>query len=278
MTYKNLLIHLDDRASCESRTAAAITLARAHSAHLTGLYVAIDPILPGSLRAEVPPEYLAILGEQQTEAIEAGRKAFEHTVAGSGLNTDFRSTRVHASSVAEAVALHARYADLVLLGQPESDARGEYESGTAEDVIMSSGRPGLVVPYIGAGKTIGRRPMVAWNGGREAARAINDAMPVLETADRVSVIVVNPGQGDHGEEPGADIALHLARHGIKVEAQHLEIRDMSAADAILSRIADQDIDLLIMGAYGHSRVREWVLGGVTRQILAQMTVPALMSH
>ncbi len=278
MTYKNLLIHLDDRASCKSRTAAAIALARSHSAHLTGLFVAVDPILPGSLRAEVPPEYLSMLGEQQEEAIEAGRKAFNDMVRAADVNTEFRSVRVSSSSIADAVALHARYADLVLLGQPESDVRGEYEAGTAEDVIMSSGRPGLVVPYIGAGKTIGRRPMVAWNGGREAARAINDAMPILENAERVSVIVVNPASGDHGEEPGADIALHLARHGIKVEAHHLEIRDMSAADAILSRIADQDIDVLVMGAYGHSRVREWVLGGVTRQILAQMTVPVLMSH
>ena len=143
---------------------------------------------------------------------------------------------------------------------------------------MAAGRPALVVPYIGAGKTIGARPMVAWDGGREAARAVNDAMPMLERAKSVVVLTVNPKKRDHGQEPGADIALHLARHGIKVEAQHLEVRDMSVADTILSRMADQGIDLLVMGAYGHSRIREWVMGGTTRQIFANMTVPVLMSH
>ena len=147
-------------------------------------------------------------------------------------------------------------------------------------MVLSSGRPTLVVPYIGPTRTLAQSVTVAWDAGREAARAVNDALPFLERAQAVTVMVVNPrpGIGSHGEEPGADIALHLARHGIKVEAQHLEVRDMSVADAILSRAADQSIDLLVMGAYGHSRFREWVLGGATRQIFAQMTVPVLMSH
>ena len=101
---------------------------------------------------------------------------------------------------------------------------------------------------------------------------------MLERAKSVIVLTVNPGKGNHGEQPGADISLHLARHGIKVEAQHLEARDLSVADVILSRMADEDIDLLVMGAYGHSRFREWVMGGTTRQIFANMTVPVLMSH
>ena len=176
------------------------------------------------------------------------------------------------------VALHARYADLVVLGQPDSENGGEVDAQVPEDVVLSAGRPALVVPYIGAGEEIGKRVLIAWDGGREAARAVNDALPLLEKAEFVAVLVVNPSQGAHGEEPGADIALHLARHGIAVEAQHIEVRDLSTGNALLSRLADEAIDLLVMGAYGHSRLREMVLGGVTREVFQQMTVPVLMSH
>ena len=278
MSYKNFLVHLDDRKSCAGRVAAAISLAQAHEAHLTGLYIATDPVLPSNLRAEAPPEYMRMLLEQQKEAMVVAEQNFGETMRKAGVNADCRSTHMTSSLIPTVISLHARYADLVVLGQPEPDARGEYQSSNAEDVIMSSGRPALVVPYIGPGKTLGQRVMVAWDGGREAARAVGDAMPLLEKAESVSVVVINPKSGDHEAQPGADISLHLARHGIKVEAQQLEIRDMSVADAILSRMADQAIDLLVMGAYGHSRIREWVLGGTTRQIFAQMTVPVLMSH
>jgi nucleotide-binding universal stress UspA family protein len=278
MAFKNLLVHLDDRKSCAGRVAAAVTLAEAHGAHLAGLYIAADPILPANLRAEAPPEYVRMLWDQQKEAMAEAERRFKETLRKAGLKGECRTAHMPSSLVPSTISMHARYADLVLLGQPEPDARGEYQSSNAEDVIMASGRPALVVPYIGAGETLGRRIMIAWDGGREAARAVADAMPLLEAADRVGVCVINPKSGNHGAEPGADIALHLARHGIKVEVQHLEVRDMSVADTILSRMADQDIDLLVMGAYGHSRIREWVLGGTTRQIFAQMTVPVLMSH
>ncbi len=278
MPYKNLLVYLDDRKSCAGRVAAAIALAQAHGAHLTGLYVAPDPQLPGNLRAEVPQEYLQMLGEHQKEAMAAARAAFIKTVEKAGVNADCRTTHASSTMVADIIALHARYADLVVLGQPENEARVDFSATNTEDAVMTGGRPALVVPYIGAGKTIGQRIMVAWDGGREAARAVNDAMPALEMAESVKVVAVNPKKGQHAMEPGADIALHLARHGIKVEVQHFDVRDMSIADALLSRASDQDIDLLVMGAYGHSRVREWVMGGTTRQIFAQMTVPVMMSH
>ena len=278
MSYKSILVHLDDHKSCAGRILAAIALAQTHDAHLTGLYVAAEPALPGSLRAEIPPDFMRTILEQQQDVMATAKRSFVETATKAGLNADCRTVRTTSSLIASVVSLHARYADLVVLGQPESDARGETELSDAEDVVMAAGRPSLIIPYIGAGDGFGRRAMVAWDGGREAARAVGDAMPMLEKAESVAVVVVNPKSGDHGAEPGADIALHLARHGIKVEAQHLEARDMSVADTILSRAADQSIDLLVMGAYGHSRFREWVLGGATRQIFAQMTVPVLMSH
>lgn len=278
MPYKNLLVHVDDGKASKRRLAAAIALARAHDAHLTGLYVAADPSFPGSLRAEVPPEFLTMLQDQLTERLAAAKARFVKTVERAGLTADCRAVHAPGMQIPEVIALHARYVDLVVLGQPDPGEDSEIGNQTAEDVVLAAGRPGLIVPYIGAGKSIGERILVAWDAGREAARAVNDAMPMLERAKSVVVLAVNPRRGNHGAQPGADIALHLARHGLKVEAQHLEAKELSVADAILSRLADEDIDLLVMGAYGHSRFREWVLGGTTRQIFEQMTVPVLMSH
>ncbi|MFQ5774919.1 MAG: universal stress protein [Kiloniellaceae bacterium] len=278
MTYRNLLVHIDDGKAAEGRLAAAIALARAHGAHLTGLYVGVDPVLPANLRAEVPPHFLATLRDQLDERIASAEARFTAAVERAGLSADCRTARCPATSVPEVIARHARYADLVILGQREPDERGDVEGDVAEDVVLSSGRPALVIPYIGAGKTLGERVMVAWDAGREAARAVGDAMPMLERAGSVVVLVINPRKGDHGQEPGADISLHLARHGIKVEAQQIDAKELTVADALLSRLADEAIDLLVMGAYGHSRLREWVLGGTTRQIFEQMTVPVLMSH
>ena len=182
--------------------------------------------------------------------------------------------------VARVIALHARHADLVVLGQPDPESTVTGHRQTLEEIVLSAGRPALVVPYIGPAKTLGERVVVAWDAGREAARAVNDALPILRRAKAVTVLSINPRPGidGHGEEPGADLAVHLARHGVKVEVQHSKGEEIGVGNAILSRLADRGADLLVMGAYGHSRLRELVLGGATRRILQNMTVPTLMSH
>ena len=278
MAYRSLLVHIDDTKANTKHLEAAIVLAQAHGAHLTGIYAAIEPSLPGNILAEVPARLLDGLQKQAAERVTAAEAAFTEVVERAGLSSDFRVVHCTSSRVAEVIALHARYADLVILGQPEPRDNGEVDAEMPEDVVLGAGRPALVIPYIGAGKQIGKKILIAWDGGREAARAINDALPLLEKAESVAVLVINPSRGGHGEQPGADIALHLARHGITVEAQHIEVRDISTGNALLSRLADEDVDLLVMGAYGHSRLRQMVLGGVTREMFQQMTVPVLMSH
>jgi nucleotide-binding universal stress UspA family protein len=136
------------------------------------------------------------------------------------------------------------------------------------------------VPFLGKTSTFGERVLIAWDNGREAARAVNDALPILKTAKSVTVLSVNPVLSSDGgrREPGADISLHLARHGVKVEAARAVASDISVGDAIVADIAEDGVDLLVMGAYGHSRLRELMLGGVTRQILGNMFVSVLMSH
>lgn len=278
MPYKNLLVHLDDSDAGQGRVAAAIALAQAHEAHLTGLYVGIEPALPGTIGSEVPPEFLRGLEAKVEQQVEAAKERFTRQAEREGLTADCRTAVASYMRVPGTVALHARYADLAIVGQPETEGAAFENPNVAEGVVMAAGRPILIIPYIGAGEAIGRRVLVAWDGGREATRAVNDALPLLERAHAVTVLTINPSKGRHGERPGADLGLHLARHGIRVDVAHIEARDLSVGDALLSRAADDGADLLVMGAYGHSRMREWVLGGATRQILGEMTVPVFMSH
>jgi len=174
--------------------------------------------------------------------------------------------------------MRARYCDLVVVGQTNPD-----ESSPAvmddfpEYMILNSGRPILVVPYAGEFKNIGKRPLVAWDGSRAATRAITDAIPFLRDADLVHVAIVNPKGDTHGDQPGADLASYLARHGIKLEVS-VQRTKLDIGNAILSLAADLNSDMLVMGGYGHSRFKEMIMGGATRSILESMTIPALMSH
>jgi len=177
--------------------------------------------------------------------------------------------------------LNARYSDLVIAGQRERDA--EDDAGLApefvDELVLSAGRPVLLVPYAGRFPDTGKRVLVAWNASAEAARAVADALPLLARAENVNVVVFEPGRtGDHGEEPGADAALYLARHGVKATVSTYGSPDVDIGSQILSRAADNGADLIVMGAYGHSRMRELILGGATRTILESMTAPVLMSR
>jgi nucleotide-binding universal stress UspA family protein len=280
MTFKDLLVHVDNTEACEGRLRAALALADAQGAHLTGLALAAETSMPSYIGGQLPPE---ILDMQRQQALERGRAAasrFAKAVQGSGRPVDCRIVESLDIDVTRVMIQHARHADLVVLGQPDPE---EDETGlrqTLEEVILACGRPALVVPYIGAAKTLGERVVVAWDAGREAARAVNDALPILQRAKQVTVLSINPRPGfdGHGEEPGADIALHLARHDVKVEVQHSQGEEIAIGQALLSRLADRGADLLVMGVYGHSRLRELVLGGATRTILQNMTVPVFMSH
>jgi len=180
------------------------------------------------------------------------------------------------------LALHARYSDITVLGQPNDEEafKGPSSDAVLVNVMMSSGRPVLAVPYAGHFERVAERVLIAWNASRESTRAVNDALPLLRDAKAVTVLAVNPKHGieGHGDVPAADIALHLARHGVKAEAAHTIARDISEGDALLSYAADLGVDLIVSGGYGHSRAREMVFGGVTRTLLQQMTVPMLLSH
>ena len=189
--------------------------------------------------------------------------------------------QVASGKVSETVVCQARHADLVVLGQVDP-AHPPPPAGRqlVEDVLMTSGRPILVIPYIGRFERFGTNILVGWNNSREAARAVNDAIPLLAEAASVTILEANP----IGRKPAiddaasADITRHLTRHGISAKTARTALASISASDALLSYAADVSADLLVVGGYGHSRLRERILGGVTRELLQHMTLPVLMSH
>jgi nucleotide-binding universal stress UspA family protein len=184
--------------------------------------------------------------------------------------------------VGEAVARRARAVDLAVLGQVDPDHKLPPPARhLIEDVLMNAGRPLLLIPFAGRFDTIGTNVLVGWNGSREAARATHDALPLIQPAATVTVLTVERGKpGEEPEEmPGADLVEHLARHGLAVTAARTaKDSSITDADALLSYASDIGADLLVVGGYGHSRARELILGGVSRELLQHMTVPLLMSH
>ncbi len=282
MTYKDLLAVFDGDPRSRDRLLIAADLAVRFDAHLVGLYVTTIPQLPPQ------PSYLgATLLDPMCHAfeLESGKRAesmrllFEDIVARHSLSAEWREATGYPAEVA---AVHGRYADLIVLGQ--CDAAANEAGGTPmrpEEVALLVGRPILVLPYAGHFAAIGRHVLIAWDAGREATRAVNDALPLLAGAASVTVIAVDPREsagGGHGAIPGADIALPLARHGVAVRTERATSNGIGIGNTLLSRVNDLGADLLVMGAYGHSRLREVLLGGVTRTILESMTVPVLMAH
>ena len=282
MSYKDLLVVLDSDAASRRRIDLAAGLAERFAAHLVGLYPLPVPEVPHHLSyydpAVLNPFFLD-LRQQAQAAAEEEREAFEHAASLRGLSAEWRLV-AEGGAQADA-ALHARYVDLTILGQLDPD-RGDVEliRPRPEQVTLASGRPILVIPYAGQFATVGRRVLIGWDASREATRAVNDAMPLLMAADIVTVLTIDAREGPdaHGELPGADISLHLARHGVKAEIERTVSAGIAPGEVLLSRAADLGADLLVIGAYGHSRVRELLLGGATRSILQSMTLPVLMSH
>lgn len=273
MAIKNILVHVSDDPRSSTRLELAIALARVHEAHLTALYVIPSLQFPGYVLPQIPAEILADQRRNTIEEAERAKAVFLEATDREGVLSEWRTVEDVPKNNTE---LHARCADLVVVGQRDPEmALGSFYD-LAEQLVMTAGRPVLVVPYAGQFKTVGERVLLGWDGTREATRAVHDALPILVRAQEAVVFCVNPP--DRGRTAGADMTAHLARHGVKAEARHTITSDLEVGDALLSAAADFGSDLLVMGAYGHSRVRELVLGGATRHILQHMTIPVLMSH
>ncbi len=280
MTYRTILVHLDQEPLCALRTRTAIHLARDMDCRLIGLAptglvdLPVSPQAAGSL-ADFASAAWDALRVGATQAVEQ----FRHACDAAGLKS--YEAVMDEADAASSLVYHAHCSDLAVLGQPDPQAPGHRQAqAVVEEVILQSARPTLLIPYAGRFDTPGRNVMVAWDDSREAARAVSDALPLLRRARQVQVVSWNEAgtEADARLNERMDALRHwLMWQGVPAETR-VETTAVSISDAMLSRAADLGTDLVVMGAYGHSRWAERVLGGATRGLLTSMTVPVLMSH
>jgi nucleotide-binding universal stress UspA family protein len=255
----------------------AVSIAEAFEAHILGVAVAYEPVIPGTVMGGIPPEFIESQRAESETKARAAIARFEQSAKRSGLSFETRILSTSISGAATQLGQIGRRFDLVVVGQADRDKAGA-DDIVDEGVLFESGRPVLFVPFIQKAGLALERVMICWDGSRAAARAVADAMPFLHKSKQVEVVIIATGRPKSDEIPGADLGQHLARHGLKVEVKRITSPDIDVPSTILSYAADSSADMLVMGGYGHSRLREFVLGGATRGLLESMTVPVLMSH
>ena len=255
----------------------AVSVAAAFEAHVAGIAFLYDPIIPLSGAGYIPADVIDTQERDNADATMAAADHFAKAAALAGVSADPLTLSTSVSGAGEQFGRLARRFDLSLVGQSEPETNA-IEEVIAEAALFDSGRPVIIVPYIQKAPLKLDRVMVCWDGGRQSARAMADAMPLLKRAGRAEVVIVADEHGKEDEIAGADVGQHLARHGVNVEVKRVAKGDIDVADVLLSHAADIAADIIVMGGYGHSRLREFVLGGVTRSILQSMTTPVFMSH
>ena len=278
MTYKTVLVHCESGKAAPTCLAAATGIAEKFGARLVALHARALFEMPTFYEDAFSMGPLVEAHEERVKAEQlASRGYFHDAVKGRAMASEWLAMDGHAE---ELLAQKARCADLVVVGQTGLDIAFSTPENLPEAVAMTSGRPVLVIPSVGAAKPIGKKIMLCWNASRESARAAADAMPFFGAAEKVIVLVVEARKSDADPKApaGADAVAWLAQQGIDAIVDRETANDADVGSVILARAAAHDIDLIVMGVYGHSRLREWAMGGASRTILSGMTVPVLISH
>jgi nucleotide-binding universal stress UspA family protein len=274
---KDIVVNLSIREDGGNVGDYAVSVAAALDAHIAGIAFVFDPIVPVTGTGFIPAEVIDTQLADNQAAAKAAIDRFAAATSRAGVSAEQVSLAASAAGAGDQFARIARRFDLAIVGQAEPEG-GTVEELIAENTLFEAGRPMIIVPYIQKGPLKLDRVMVGWDGSRQAARAIGDAMPLLGKAGRVDVVIVTNERGKEDEIEGADMGEHLARHGLKVDVKRIAGGNIDVADALLSHVADSGTDFIVMGGYGHSRLRQFILGGVTTSILKSMTVPVLMAH
>ncbi len=263
----------------EQRTARiAAEFARRAEAHLVGLTFAYDPVLPVyTVAAPLPADFIVEAREQAMADAKISADAFESIGNAAGISFETQTVETNAAGGLADLVARCSLTDLVVVGQQTPDRSEPMREALIEAVLFQSGVPALIVPAKNGGDLKTDHAMVAWDGSATAARAVRAALPLLGVAKTVTIVVVEDGKKRSGE-PGADVAGFLARHGLTVTIRAIPNTHKGVADALLSYAAANGADWIAMGAYGHGRFREFILGGATRGVLEHMTVPVLMAH
>ena len=280
MTYKTICVSLNDIVGNDAMFAAAAFLGRTFEAHIAGVYIVPAPqYYPGS-GIDLMPVVFDGARKFFHEKAEGVRAAFESAMQNESVLFSFVAVQSDTWDIAAAFVAESASADLLLCKNVSEKSSSGLEADFVERIVVSTGRPVLIVPGAGVTSLRAGETIVGWNGSREAARAAFDALPLLKAADKVRVTVVDPQKIGHmrGKIPGADLAGNLARHGVNAVAESYPTNGQDPGEALLEHARDIGASLVVLGAYGHSRMREFILGGATNSVLAQMDRPVLMSH
>lgn len=274
---KDIVVNLTMGAPRDVAADYAVSIASAFGAHLTGIAFAYEPVLPPTLMGGVPAEVITAQRAESEKTAQIAIERFQDSARRAGIASDSRALAASLAGASDLFGRIARRFDISVVGQAEPDKVAPEEL-IIEAALFESGRPVIIVPYIQRDGLKLDRVLVCWDASRTAARALGDAIPFLARAKTVDIVMVASERAKSDEIPGADIAHHLARHGLNVEVKRIVTGGTDVPSTILSYAADVSADFIVMGGYGHSRLREFILGGATRGILSSMTVPALMSH
>jgi nucleotide-binding universal stress UspA family protein len=274
---KDLVVNLGLGKPRDVAAQYAISIAETFGAHACGVAFAYEPVVPPSVMGGIPADIIDVQWVASDSAADAAIASFEAAAKRAGIAAENRKLTASIGGAGDLFGRLARRFDLAVTAQAEPKSSAAHGL-IIEGALFGSGRPILVVPYIQKGGLRLDRVMICWDGSRPAARAIADAMPFLARSAAIDVVIVASGREKSDEIPGIDMGGHLARHGLKVDVKRIVSTDVDVPNTILSHAADTGADFIVMGGFGHSRLREFVLGGATQGILAAMTVPTLMSH
>jgi nucleotide-binding universal stress UspA family protein len=274
---KDIIVNLSIAKNGNTVGNYAVSVAAALQAHLTGIAFVYDPIVPISGTGYIPADVIESQRADNETAAEAAIKDFTAATDRAGISAEPQTLSASLTGAGDQFARMVRRFDLAIVGQVQPEM-STMEQIIGETTLFESGRPMIMVPYIQKAPFKTGNVMICWDGSRTAARAVADAIPILGKSSRIEIVSVTSERGKEDEIEGADIGQHLARHGLKVDVHRISRGNIDVADALLSHAADSAADLMVMGGYGHSRLREFVLGGVTRSIFQSMTLPVLLSH
>jgi len=273
---KDVVVNLSSQGPRDFAAEYATSIAAMFGAHITGVSFVYEPVIPDGMLGGVPVDLIELQRQENSKAANDAISRFDAAAKKAGLSAETRLLDATFGGAATSFAQISRRFDLVVVGQAQRE-RGPADDLLIEGALFESARPLVVAPYIQRrGRTL-ERVLACWDGSRTAARAIGDAMPLLERAKAVEVVIVAEERKSE-EMTGTNMNAHLVRHGIAASVKRIAKGDIAIQDALLSYAADSGADFMVMGGYGHSRLREFILGGVTRGILASMTLPVLMSH
>lgn len=274
---KDITVIVDNGGERRAAKVAA-ELARVAEAHLTGIALAVDPLVPVyTVAAPIPTDFIVAAHDQGVAEARAALAAFDAIGSAAGVTTESRLAE-SISGDFSSVIRNAILTDLVVVGQDDPDNQEPLRDALIEALLFQAGLPTLLVPYSGTREFRAEMALIAWNGSAQAARAVRAAMPLLAMAKSVLVAIVDEGAPPTDEAQGADIGAYLARHGLDVTVRTVANAHEGAGQALLTLASEEEATWLVMGAYGHSRIRQFLLGGVTRYVLGRATIPVLMAH